>query len=147
MLCQRLVSYRPEMIPTDDVRARLAAFPNGTQLVVRYHHVRDADTIRTIRGPIFKSGNAWVMKPTSTQRFRLPSDTAVILQITVLHPPSRAHSEVPDESDQTPLGEGREPSSEQQRRPVQPSAEPSAAALLDAMRRHQEFQDRTFSFE
>lgn len=131
------------MIPTDEVRARLAEYGDGSKILIRYQHVRDPDTIRTLRGTLFKSRDSWVLKVSSTQRHRIPSEVATMLQLTLLEQPSRQPSAMRDEdaAEVPPLGEFAEPSLSQSR-PVQPTAEPSTQSLLDMMKRQQDAHDR-----
>jgi hypothetical protein len=60
------------------VRARLAEIGEGKKVTIKYHHTRDEQSLRVVKGTLLK-----VVRRSPGSSLKLPSDEALVVSIDV----------------------------------------------------------------
>lgn len=130
------------------LQSKFADTADGHQVVIKYVHIRDQDTVRQLKGALRKTGDAtWVVKVSPTKVVTIPNGDAIIISAESLNrEPSIAINRIDAEDDiamleveplvaqQRPPATNRDPPLtpvELQRRPPQPSGTEDMGMMND----------------
>ena len=135
MLKPIVASTMPAVLSKEETIEKLTSIPIGSKITIKYHHVRDTDTIRSVTGVLLKRGDVWMIKRSSTSYNIIPSDYIVVREVIVIDSTSRSASVRRDEEMNYDEADSAAPFGEQ-RRPQQPPAEDNN--FMERMMKNQE---------